>query len=73
MTSDRPTDQPASGGVSWKPRWWVAFTTVSSYALGIGLVIWETAHQGRLEVFIVALVLMGSGSALAAAELIRGR
>ena len=61
---DGAEDRKISEGASkWRPLWFDRATTVASWVFGILLIGWEAYTPGaRIELLVVSLVLMTSGS-----------
>lgn len=53
---------PNGNGKHWRPRWWVALTTISTFVVGMGIGLLESqASNPNPSVFGFATMLIGLG------------
>lgn len=58
------TGRRRNGGGRWRPRWWVALTTVTSYAMGGGILIHEVLARGERPYILMVGVFLLSGASV---------
>ena len=68
-TSGRPRSRARNAG-SWRPRWWVAGTSVVSFILGVATLVHEVllTTGERPYVLLAGLVLLSGVPALVALD-----